>query len=195
MNLQHRNFFIRVFIFSATFVVLLSFLYQTGSAQEKTAADQPVAAGAKLTKEIVGEKLAATRKKLDAISASAGKDSPEGLSRTLLQRQIELLEQELSLIAKAEAQTALKAVIEERLKSARDQLAELSAKSPPQPPTAPNKKGFESFNAGVDQQRDLVAAMRTAIGEHRKRLEALPNLIAETRKESEAAEKNAALMA
>jgi hypothetical protein len=148
-----------------------------------------------MTKEIVGEKLAVARKTLDAISASAGKDSPEGLSRSVLQRQIELLEQELSLITKGEAQTAQKAAVEDRLKSAGDQLAALSAKSPPQPPTATDKKGFESFNAGVDQQRDRVAAMRTTIGEHRKRLEALPELIAETHKESEAAEKNAALLA
>ena len=195
MNLLHRNCFIRFFIFSATIVVVLSFLCQKGSAQEKTPADQPVAAAATLTKEIVSEKLAVTRKKLEAISSSAGKDSPEGLSRTVLQRQIELLEQELSLITKAEAQTAQKAAIEDRLKSAGDQLAALSAKSPPQPPAAPDKKGFESLNAGVDQQRDRVAAMRNTIGEHRKRLEALPNLIAEARKESEAAEKNASLLA
>ena len=195
INLLHRNCLIRFFICSTTVVVLLSFFYQTGWAQEKTAADQPVAAAATLTKEIVGEKLAGARKAMAAISASAGKDSPEGLSRTLLQRQIELLEQELSLITNAEAQTALKAVIEERLKSAGDQLAELSAKSPPQPPTAPDKKGFESFNAGVDQQRDRVAALRNTIAEHGKRLEALPNLIAETRKELEAAEKSASLLA
>ena len=93
MCLQHPNCFIRFFICSATFVVLLLFLYQTGSAQEKTAADQPVAASATLTKEIVSEKLAGARKTLAAISAGAGKDSPEGLSRTVLQRQIELLEQ------------------------------------------------------------------------------------------------------
>ena len=83
--LLHRNSFIRFFIYSATMVVSLSFLYQTGSAQEKTPADQPVAAAATLTKEIVSEKLAVARKKLAAISASAGKDSPEGLSRTVLQ--------------------------------------------------------------------------------------------------------------
>ena len=118
-------------------LVVLSFLCQTGSAQEKTAVEQPAAAAASLTKEIVGEKLAVARKKLAA----------------------------------------------------------LSAQSPPQPPTANDKKGFESFNAGVDQQRDRVAAMRNTIAEHGKRLEALPNLIAETRKESEAAEKNASLLA
>ena len=162
--------------------------------RKKLPADQPVAAAATLAKEFVSEKLAVTRKTLAAISASAGKDSPEGLSRTALQRQIELLEQELGLIAKSEAQTAQKAAIEGRLKSAGDQLTALSAKSPPQPPAAPDKKGFESFNAGVDQQRDRVAALRTAIAEHGKRLEALPELIAETRKESEAAEKNASLL-
>ncbi len=195
MILLHRNCFIRVFICSATVVVLLSFSWQTGSAQEKTAADQPVAAATALTKETVGEKLAVARKKLETISASAGKDSPEGLSRAVLQRQIELLEQELSLITKADAQTAQKAAIEERLRSARDQLTALSAKSPPQPPAVADKKGFESFTAGVDQQRDRVAAMRNTIGEHRKRLEALPNLIAKTREVSEAAEKNASLLA
>ena len=137
MNLLYRNCFIRFFSFLAMILVVLSFLCQTGSAQEKTAVEQPAAAAASLTKEIVGEKLAVARKKLAA----------------------------------------------------------LSAQSPPQPPTATDKKGFESFNAGVDQQRDRVAAMRTTIGEHRKRLEALPELIAETRKESEAAEKNAALLA
>ena len=76
MNLLHRNCFIRLLIFSATLVVVLSFLCQKGSAQEKTAADQPVAAVATLTKEIIGEKLAVTRKTLAAVSASAGKDSP-----------------------------------------------------------------------------------------------------------------------
>jgi len=195
MNLLHRNRFIRVFIFSATIVVVLSFLYQTGSAQENTATDQPVAAAEVLTKETLGEKLSVTRKKLAAISAGAAKDSPEGLSRTVLQRQIELLEQELSLITKAEAQAAQEVAIEGRLKSAADQLAALSAKSPPQPPAAPDKKGFESFNASVDQQRDRVAAMRNTIAEHRKRMEALPDLIAETRKESDAAEKNSSLLA
>jgi potassium efflux system protein len=195
MTLGHRNCFIRFFICSATVVVLLSFMYQTGSAQEKTAVEQPAAAAAALTKEIVSEKLAVTRKTLAAISASAGKDSPEGLSRTVLQRQVELLEQELSLIAKGEAQTAQKAGIEDRLKSAGDQLADLSAKSPPQPPAAPDKKGFESLNAAVDQQRDRVAAMRNTIAEHGKRLEALPDLIAETREESTAAEKSALLLA
>ncbi|MBW2429941.1 MAG: hypothetical protein JRF56_13340, partial [Deltaproteobacteria bacterium] len=195
INLLHRTCFIRFFIYSATIVIALSSLCRKGSAQEKTAADQPVAAAVTQTKEIVSEKLAVTRKQLDAISASAGKDSPEGLSRNVLQRQIELLEQELSLIAKAEAQTAQKTLIEDRLKSARDLLAALSAKSPPQPPAVPDKKGFESFSAGVDQQRDRVAAIRNTIGEHRKRLEALPELIAETRKESEATEKKAALLA
>jgi small-conductance mechanosensitive channel len=195
MILLHPNRFIRYFICSATVVVLLSFLYQTGSAQEKAPTDQPVAAAATLTKEIVTEKLAATRKTLAAISASAGKDSPEGLIRTALQRQIELLEQELGLIAKAEAQTAQKAAVEDRLKRAGDQLTALSAESPPQPPAATDKKGFESFNDNVDQQRDRVAAMRTAIAEHGRRLEALPELMAETRKESEAAEKNASLLA
>jgi hypothetical protein len=132
MNLLHRNCIIRVFICSATIVVLLSFLCQTGSAQEKT----PAAAAMALSKEIVREKLTMTRKTLAAISASAGKDSPEGLNRTVLQWQIELLEQALSLIAKGEAQTAQKAAIEDRLKSTGDQLAALSAKSPPQPPAA-----------------------------------------------------------
>ncbi len=195
MNLLHRTCFVRFFIFSATIVIVLSFLCRKGSAQQKTAADQPVAAAVTQTKEIVSEKLAVTRKKLDAISASAGKDSPEGLSRSVLQRQIELLEQELSLIAKAEAQTAQKATVEDRLRSAKDQLAALSAKSPPQPPAAPDKQGFESLNANVDQQRDRVAAIRNTIGEHRKRLEALPELIAEIRKESDAAGKNASLLA
>jgi len=185
----------RLIIFSAAIVVVLSFLSPKGAAQEKTPADQPGAAAATLAKEIVGEKLAVTRKKLDAIPSSAGKDSPEGLSRSVLQRQIELLEQELSLIAEAQAQAAQKAAAVERLRSAKDQLAAFSAKSPPQPPAAADKEGFESLKAGVDQQRDRVAAMRHIIGEHRKRLEALPNLIAETRKESAAAEKNASLLA
>jgi potassium efflux system protein len=105
------------------------------------------------------------------------------------------LEQELSLIAKAESQTAQKAAIADRLRSASDQLAALSAKSLPPPPAVADKKGFESFNAGVDRQRELVAATRNTIAEHRKRLEALPNLIEETRRESGAAEKNAALLA
>ncbi len=195
INLLHRNCLIRFFICSASVVILLPFLYQTGSAQEKTTTDQPATAAATLTKEIVSEKLAVARQTLAAISASAGKDSPEGLSRTVLQRQIGLLEQELSLIAKADAQTAQKAAIEDRSRSARDQLAALSVKSPPQPPAASDKKGFESLNASVDQQRDRVAAMRNTIAEHLKRLEAIPNLIAETRKESEAAEKNASLLA
>jgi len=195
MKLRHRNCFIRFFIFSAMVVVLMSFLYQTGWTQDKSATEQPVPAAATLAKEIVSEKLALTRKTLAAISASAGKDSPEGLSRTALQRQIELLEQELGLIAKSEAQIAQKVAIEDRLKSAGDQLTALSAKSPPQPPAAPpDKKGFESFNAGVDQQRDRVAALRNAIAEHGKRLEALPELIAEIHKKSEAAEKNASLL-
>jgi DNA repair exonuclease SbcCD ATPase subunit len=195
MNLLHRKCFISFFIFAATLVFVLLLFCQKGAAQEKTTANQPLVDAATLTKEIVSEKLSATRKKLDAISASAGKDSPESLSRTALQRQIELLEQELSLIAKAETQAAQKTTIEDRLRSAKDQLTTLSAQSPPQPPADTDKKGFESFNAGVDQQRDRVAAMRNTISEHRKRLEKLPNLIAETRKELEAAEKNAALVA
>jgi hypothetical protein len=195
MCLLHRNCCMRLIIFSAAIVVVLSFLSPNGAAQEKTPADQPGAAAATLAKEIVGEKLSVTRKKLDAIPSSAGKDSPEGLSRSVLQRQIELLEQELSLIAEAEAQAAQKAAVENRLRSAKDQLAVFSAKSPPQPPAAADKEGFESLKAGVDQQRDRVAAMRHIIGEHRKRLEALPNLIAESRKEPAAAEKNAFLLA
>jgi hypothetical protein len=103
-----------------------------------------------VTKEIVSERLAATRKKLDAISASVGKDSPESQSRTVLQRQIELLEQELGLIAKAEAQTAQKAGIEDRLRKANELLAALSAESAPQPPAAADKKGFETFSDNVD---------------------------------------------
>ena len=105
------------------------------------------------------------------------------------------MEQALRLIAKGEAQTSQKAASQDRLKRAKDQLTELSAQSPPQPPAAPDKKGFESFNAGVDQQRDRVAALRNAIGEQRARLEALPDLIAEARKASEAAEKNVSLLA
>ncbi|UCD77341.1 MAG: mechanosensitive ion channel, partial [Desulfobacterales bacterium] len=195
MNLLHRKCFIRFFVFSAVIVVVLSFLCRKGSAQEKTPADQPEAVAAILTKEVVSEKLAATRKKLEAISATPGKDSPEGLSRTVLQRQIALLEQALSLITKAETQSGQKAAIEGRLRSARDQLAALSAKSPPQPPDALDKKGLESLKASADQQRDRVAAMRNAISEHGKRLESLPKLIAETRKASGAAEKNASLLA
>ena len=195
MSLSQRNGFIRLFLCLATVVVLLSFWYQTGSTQEKTAADQPVAAAAALSKEILSEKLAVASKTLAAISAGAAKDSPEGLSRTVLQRQIELLEQALRIVAKGETQTAQKAAIEGRLKRARDQLTALSAESPPQPPAATDKKGFESFNAGVDQQRDRVAGLRNAIAEQSARLEALPNLIAQARKESEAAEKNVSLMA
>jgi hypothetical protein len=139
VNLLHRNCFVRFLIFSTTIVVVLSFLCRKGSAQEKTPADQPVTAAVTQTKEIVSEKLAATRKKLDAISASAGKDSPEGLIRSVLQKQIELLEQELGLIAEAETQATQKAAMEDRLRNARDKLAALSAKSPPQPPAAPDK--------------------------------------------------------
>ena len=86
MSLLQRNCFIRLFLCSATVVVLLSFWNQTGSAQEKTAADQPVATAAALTKELVEEKLAVAGKTLAAISAGAAKDSPEGLSRPVLQR-------------------------------------------------------------------------------------------------------------
>jgi hypothetical protein len=41
MNLLHRNCFIKLIIFSATIVVVLSFSCQTGSALEKSAKDQP----------------------------------------------------------------------------------------------------------------------------------------------------------
>jgi hypothetical protein len=50
-----------------------------------------------------------------------------------------------------------KASIEDRLRSAKDQLTALSAQSPPQPPAATDKKGFESLNAVVDQQWDRIA--------------------------------------
>ncbi|MGD8660999.1 MAG: hypothetical protein PVH37_13755 [Desulfobacterales bacterium] len=123
------------------------------------------------------------------------KDSPETLNRAALQRQIALLEKYLDLIAGAEAQAAQQAGIGDRLKSAKDQLAALSAKSPPQPPAAPDKEGFERLSAGVDRQRDLVDVLRNTIGEESKRLEALPDLIVQTRKESDAAEKKAALLA
>ena len=172
-----------------------AFFSQTVASQEKAPAKPAPVTTVTLTKEIVNERLAATRKELEAISPSAAKDSPETRSRAALQGQIALLEKYLALIAKAEAQAAQKAGIEDRLRSAKDQLAALSSKSPPQPPAAPDKNGFDSLNAGVDQQRDRVAAMRNTIGEQSKRLEALPDLIAETRKESEAAEKNASLLA
>jgi hypothetical protein len=195
MNLQDRNYFKRSFIFAAAILIVLSFLCQKGMVQEKTPADQPATVAATPAKDIVNEKLAAARKKLEAIPSGAAKDSPEGLSRSVLQRQIELLEEELKLITNAEAQTAQKESLGGRLKSARDQMAALSAKSLPPPPAVPDKNGFESLNAGVEQQRDRIAAMRSSIGGHRKRLESLPKLIEEARRQSDMAEKNAASLA
>ncbi len=140
-------------------------------------------AGDPLSVDQANRWLEEARTQLEPLPADAAPDMPEARRRASLERRISLLEEYIQLFEAEVGFTRPQRDFDDRLKAARKALEKLTEESAeePQAPSTTTEEGFNALGDTLCLERDKVAQIRKALSDAQQRIEAVPQLVGESR--------------